>query len=314
MRGAPHQYHEGERAVQERSGEQRIAARNGAMIGNSIIPGARPFLAAQTMIAVAVENGDGEVWASLWFGTRGFASAADEGSTLVVDRSRTLPLDVDPVGAALREGSALGVLAIELETRRRLRVNGTVRTLSAAALTLEVEESFPNCPKYIAKRHLRSRGAAAEDAPHSRPAYEEGSALDALRLATIARTDTMFVGSAHPSGGADASHRGGDPGFVRAVDERTLRIPDYSGNSMFQTLGNLHASPRAGLVFLDFEGRRLLHVTGTTTLRFDEVDASLVTGGTGRAWDLHVTRWVEGSLPNDVDAELLERSRVIPQR
>ena len=70
---------------------------------------------------------------------------------------------------------------------------------------------------------------------------------------------------------------------------------------------------RAGLVFLDFEGRRLLHVTGTTRLHFDTDEAQTVTGGTGRSWDLSVTRWVEGALPESIDAELLERSRFNPR-
>ena len=123
----------------------------------------------------------------------------------------------------------------------------------------------------------------------------------------------MFVGSQHPERGADASHRGGEPGFVQVLDEQTLRIPDYAGNGMYQTLGNLHSTGRAGLLFLDFEGRRMLHVTGTTRLHFDTNETRIATGGTGRSWDLRVTRWVEGALPATIDAEFLERSRFIPR-
>jgi hypothetical protein len=224
-----------------------------------------------------------------------------------------VPLDVDPVGALLRPGLSIGTLAIELETRRRLRVNGTVAKLDDSALALAVRESFPNCPKYIAQRHLYldsySTGLArVRDAAPSR-----GVALDTPRRATIESTDTVFVGSLHPTRGADVSHRGGNPGFVRVVDDRTLRIPDYSGNSMFQTLGNIHVTGRAGLTFVSFEGRKLLHLTGTATLRFDQDEKELVTGGTCRSWDLHIQRWVEGALPSALHGELLERSRLIPE-
>jgi uncharacterized protein len=94
------------------------------------------------------------------------------------------------------------------------------------------------------------------------------------------------------------------------VDPQTLRIPDYAGNGMYQTLGNLHSSGRAGIVFLDFDGRRLLHVTGTTSLSFAE--EQLVTGGTRRSWDLRVESWLEGALPGGVTGALLERSRFNP--
>lgn len=315
MRARSNVYHEGELTVQELAGDRSLAARHGAGIGDGIVPGARPFLEQQRLLVLAAAQAGGEVWASVWFGERGFAQGREDGHELWIDGRRLLPLEVDPVGPLLRPGAAVGVLAIELETRRRLRVNGVVRRHDGSALAVEVREFFGNCPKYIAKRQLRSQ-LRSDDGQRERPAptaLAEGRRLDAARTATIARTDTMFVGSHHPERGADASHRGGDPGFVQVVDEETLRIPDYSGNGMYQTLGNLHSTGRAGLVFLDFEGRRLLHVTGTTRLHFDTDEASIVTGGTGRSWELRVERWIEGALPDGVDGRLLERSRFNPR-
>jgi predicted pyridoxine 5'-phosphate oxidase superfamily flavin-nucleotide-binding protein len=69
----------------------------------------------------------------------------------------------------------------------------------------------------------------------------------------IREADTFFIASSHRDGGADASHRGGNPGFVHVLNETKLIWPDYSGNGMFQTLGNLAIDPRAGLLFMDFE-------------------------------------------------------------
>jgi uncharacterized protein len=311
MRDGTNVYHEGEVAMQERTGERSVAQRRSAMIGSTITPNARPFLAEQEMLVLAAGDAGGEVWATVWFGPRGFAESRNDGSVLWIDRHRVAALEVDPVADLLRAGAAIGLLAIELETRRRLRVNGIVRELGHAGVALEVKESFPNCPKYIAKRRLRPRSPAAGSASVGEARVARGARLDAARMATIRRTDTLFVGSLHPVRGADASHRGGDPGFVQIVDDQTLRIPDYTGNGMYQTLGNLHATGRAGLVFLDFEGRRLLNVTGATELRFDE--ASIATGGTGRSWDLRIARWLEGALPASVDADLVERSPVIPR-
>lgn len=313
MRDGKDVFHEGEIAMQERTGERSIAERRGAMIGSTITPNARPFLAQQQMLVLAAGGPGGEVWASVWFGPRGFAESRSDGGVLWVDRPLLAALEVDPVAEVLAPGAAVGVLAIELETRRRLRVNGIVREFGDEGLALEVSESFPNCPKYIAKRRLRQRGPPENAVSVRETGGARGVHLDAARMATVRRTDTLFVASLHPARGADASHRGGDPGFVRILDERTLRVPDYTGNGMYQTLGNLHATGRAGLVFLDFVGRRLLHVTGATELRFDEGESSVVTGGTGRSWDLRIARWLEGALPTDFDADLLERSPVIPR-
>jgi predicted pyridoxine 5'-phosphate oxidase superfamily flavin-nucleotide-binding protein len=299
-------YHEGELAVQELAGERELGQRHGRGVASAVMPGAWRFLERQQLLALATGEASGEVWASVWFGERGFVESRDEGQTLWISRSRVAPLDVDPVSECLSEGAALGVLAIELETRRRLRVNGSVLSLSERELVLDVREAFANCPKYISQRELSAVGSSFGASEVAR-----GVELDEARRATIRRTDTVFVGSLHPERGADASHRGGQPGFVRVMAARTLRIPDYAGNGMHLTLGNLHSTGRAGIVFVDFEGRKLLHLTGTTSLSFDE--SELVTGGTGRSWELYIERWVEGALPGGVAAELVERSRFNPK-
>ena len=108
--------------------------------------------------------------------------------------------------------------------------------------------------------------------------FEKGGKYEKL-YPLYEAADTFFVASAHPRRGTDVSHRGGDPGFVRMLDDHTLRVPDYAGNSMFNTLGNLHVNPRAGLLFVDFDRWRTLQLTGTATIRFDLEP---------RAWDFRV--------------------------
>ncbi|MGH2887524.1 MAG: pyridoxamine 5'-phosphate oxidase family protein, partial [Solirubrobacteraceae bacterium] len=170
----------------------------------------------------------------------------------------------DPLEAALGH-ARIGVLAIEFATRLRIRLNG-VAERTPDGIVLTVEEAFGNCPKFIQRRLPTS---ALE--PTGTPRHRFGNALDADQVRTVARADTLFIASAHPERGADASHRGGRPGFVEvSCDGRQLVFPDYPGNRMFQTLGNLTADPRAGLLFLDWESGAALQLTGRAEIVWEE--------------------------------------------
>src|SRR5260370_2360405 len=94
----------------------------------------------------------------------------------------------------------------------------------------------------------------------------------------VVATDVLFVATGHPQRGADASHRGGNPGFVEVVDANTLRIPDYSGNSLFNTLGNLLVDPRYGMLIPNFQSGRMLQLTGTAKVTWSGNDKEQRTG------------------------------------
>ena len=94
---------------------------------------------------------------------------------------------------------------------------------------------------------------------------QSGETLTGSLIDWIESSDTCFVASAHPDGPADVSHRGGKAGFIR-VSKNTLTVPDYPGNSMFNTLGNMALNPRAGMLFLDFQQNRQLQITGSVSL------------------------------------------------
>lgn len=81
--------------------------------------------------------------------------------------------------------------------------------------------------------------------------------------------DMFFIASTDPTGAPDCSYKGGDPGFVRVIDEHTLTFPAYDGNGMFRTLGNIEANPQVGLLFVDFESSTRLRVNGDATIEFD---------------------------------------------
>ena len=130
--------------------------------------------------------------------------------------------------------------------------------------------------------------------------------------ALIRAADTFFVASAHPDRGVDASHRGGNPGFVRVVDDRRIRTPDYPGNCMYNTLGNFVVNAKAGLIFVDFERHRTLQLIGRPEILWDEDDPDHETGGTKRYWELHVDRWQETDDAHQLQWSFLDYSTYNP--
>lgn len=223
--------------------------------------GKLPFL-----VLGAVDDA-GQPWASLVTGSPGFVS-----TTARTMHIAALPPSIDPVRAALRLGAPVGVLGIELTTRRRNRLNGHVMEVTPQGFTLSVDQSFGNCPKYIQVREHRS--PKIQHAPVSRP---ETSSLSAEAAQLITSSDTFFIASSDTDGvgetkGVDASHRGGKPGFVRVAQAgaRTfLEVPDFRGNGFFNTLGNLLLNPLCGLLFLDFEAGHLLQIAARGSLVLD---------------------------------------------
>jgi hypothetical protein len=283
-------FHEGERLIQERTGEREIALLNGRVIADRIPGAARLFIARQQLCICAGASHNGDLWAHFVTGAPGFAAASEDMKVVdlqLVDEHGVL--NSTPLFADLRVAAPLGMLFIDLETRRRLRVNGTLSALTDAAVQVAVHEAFPNCPKYIQRRQI------AEVSRQPRVTeIEQGDALNDATAQWIQNADTLFVASSHPDGRFDASHRGGSPGFVRSSGDRLL-IPDYVGNSMYNTLGNFAVHPRAGLTFVDFDHGRQLQLTGEVELRFDVQSESDLTGGTGRWWAFRPRRWIASS-------------------
>ena len=88
--------------------------------------------------------------------------------------------------------------------------------------------------------------------------------------AFIEQRDMFFLASVDATGQPTCSYKGGDPGFVCVVDDRTLVFPNYDGNGMFLSMGNLAATHRVGLLFIDFAGQDRIRVEGAATLAFDD--------------------------------------------
>ena len=296
-------FHEGELALQEATGEREAGVANGRIIVDRIIPNAVPFIARQEFAVVATIDGDGQPWCSPLLGPPGSFTAPD------LDRvalARMAGRADDPLWRNVSDDPRVGLLFLEVGSRRRYRVNGSVPDPDADPLLVEVREAFPNCPKYISRRHL-TVGPPRTDAPVA----EQGTSLGESEWRIVAAADTVFVASANPAGHLDASHRGGAPGFVQRHGER-LWVPDYRGNSMFNTLGNLAINPAAGLLFIDFAGGEALQLTGTTAIDLADPDDAGRTGGTGRSWTLTPGQWRRAPLPARFRAELLDLSPFNP--
>lgn len=253
-------FHEGECAVQSRIGVRDKVAVMGPRAIRDFMPDQhRGFFAQLPFLIVGSVDAAGQPWASLLAHPPGAIDSPDP-RTL---RIRAHPLEADPLGDTLRPGIRLGVLGIEPHTRRRNRMNGVVEAVSDQGFSVRVQHSYGNCPKYIRPRE------AVHDAAAAAPTVwrHAGVRLDEASRRLIERVDTFFIATAHPaagdataqeSHGVDVSHRGGDPGFVRVDADDALTVPDFVGNFLFNTLGNLELHPRAGLLFLDVDsGDRL---------------------------------------------------------
>ena len=204
---------------------------------------------------------DGRPWASLVAGPTSFIQSPS------ADRIhlRTHILPGDPLNETLKTDTHLGVLGIEPATRRRNRFNGRATQVAEDGFAIQVDQSFGNCPKFIQTRDV-SYLEPRDDAPQ--PLVREAQLPDVDVLRVISSADTLFIATAYSDGsdaatmGADVSHRGGKPGFVRIADKHSILLPDFVGNNHFNTLGNIEMNPQAGLLFIDFEKSGLIYMTG----------------------------------------------------
>jgi len=299
-------FHDGERRVQERAGVREMAARIGRSIHPTIPDRAAAFLAARRRLVVATVDGAGRLWVTLLSGRPGFVEACDP-TTL---RIEAFPVGGDPVAEGLRPGGSIGTLAVDFAKRHRSRVNGVVRSADGAVILVDVDQAYANCPKYIQKREEPEEGdepstAVPETLPPARTAALGSGQIDLIR-----RADTFFIGTAAPGHGADASHRGGAPGFVQAT-AGAVEWPDYAGNSMFNTLGNIEASHRAGLAFVDFATGTVVQLTGPAEIVWDAETAEQFPGAE-RLVRVRVEEVVETERPGLAPLPVVEYSPFNP--
>lgn len=268
-------FHGGELALQDRAGvRERTDGVGRKFIRDRMPDQHRAFFGQLPFLVVGGVDAHGQPWASMLAGCPGFVQAPDPCRL----RVGALPAAGDPLGDALAIGADIGVLGVELSSRRRNRLNGRVAGLDPDGFDIAVVQSFGNCPRYIQLRALLP-AAPGVAGPATRKARPDDADRRLIRAA-----DTFFIASAHgrslddPRYGADVSHRGGKPGFVRVDADGTLTIPDFAGNAFFNTLGNLAANPKAGLLFVDFATGDALHLAGAAAIVWDGPDLDAFAG------------------------------------
>ena len=272
-------WHEGEIAVQTRAGVREEAEELTGMYRRAVEPGMAGFLAQQRFAAITTVDSAARTW---------IAAVAGEPGMIDVPDPRTVRLRAPIVETALpvgdvRHNPKIGMLVIDFARRIRVRINGEAGVQPDGSIVIGIRQLYGNCSQYIQRRTV----IAPAGSPHEASA-SGGNELSATQQEMIVTSDTFFLGSVHPESGADASHRGGLPGFVRVDSPTHLSFPDYSGNKMFNTLGNIEVSPSVGLLFFDFASGRSLQLTGRASVDWSDARSQQFKGAQ-RVIDVEIT-------------------------
>lgn len=272
-------WHEGEIFIQEKLGvAERMAAVGQRAVRDFMPDQHRDFYAQLPFIVLGSVDRQGDPWATLLAGKPGFLSSPTPTTLDIAAHADP----GDPAGDGLRDGEPVGLLGIEMDTRRRNRMNG-ILTVGKGGFRVEVDQSFGNCPRYI---QLRDIGFARDPAGKFAGVVEDLAELDAPARALIGAADAFFVATyadRKERRQVDVSHRGGKAGFVRVAGDGTLTVPDFNGNLFFSTLGNIVLNGKAGLVFVDYENGDLLQMTGDAEVILDSPEIAAFQGAE-RLW------------------------------
>ena len=264
---------------------------------NPTVPALSPQLANHLQIAPLLALGtldtEGRPWTTLLGGSPGLAGALGNG---VVGIRVPVPVSHDPVVEALvgREaggevvraegkGRMVSGLTIDLAARKRVKLYGRMIAGALTAredevtdaeekvaevevqLVLKIEQSLGNCPKYLNAKTIT-------ESPSKSELLSSSAQLVPRAVELLAKADLFFISSLSDdaTGDMDTNHRGGPPGFLRLLSNgpegAVLVYPEYSGNRLYQTLGNLLETPKAGVCVPDFETGDMLYLTCATRI------------------------------------------------
>ena len=263
-------WHQGELAVQQRAGTDKLMSEIGGKFIREFMPQQhRDFFEALSMIFIGYVDDFSDITASVFFGEQGFIESPTE-TELIINTQVGLNNFMKD-GFVL--GDRIGLLGIEFNSKRRNRLNGVITDINQKSIKIKVLQSFGNCPKYIQDKTLATN-------PH----YGNFSTSSDLKLNdndlnVINNADTFFIASGFNDGqqlnnrGADISHRGGEVGFVTINSTGQLMIEDYRGNGFFNTLGNLVKNPTANLLFFDWKKGHALQITVSSKIHWSDDDS-----------------------------------------
>ncbi|WP_095154218.1 pyridoxamine 5'-phosphate oxidase family protein [Pseudomonas sp. Irchel 3E13] len=272
-------WHEGEKFIQEKVGVAERMEGVGQRVIRDFMPDQhRDFYRQLPFIVLGSVDAEGDAWATFLEGRPGFMSSPSATALDIAAR----PDPLDPAGLGMFDGAPVGLLGIEMHSRRRNRMNGVLSGL-AQGFRVEVDQSFGNCPRYI---QLRDFSFARDPQAAFAGQIEALPTLDARARSLIEDADAFFVATyadREERRQVDVSHRGGKPGFVRVGEDGLLTIPDFNGNLFFSTLGNIHLNGKAGLLFVDYQSGDVLQMTGDAEVIFDSPEIAVFQGAE-RLW------------------------------
>lgn len=304
---SPSPFHRGEQKIQRQLGVRERMEQFGQKVIRSYLPEQhRNFFQQLSYLLIGHVDDQGWPWASILFDQQNFDKQEVGGQGFIESPHNqqltvnTQPVNGDPLAQSLQSGVKIGLLGIDLNSRRRNRIAGHIGQANSQRIDIVIDQAFGNCPKYIQVREPNNHPLI-----HSAPAESQPlQKLDSEALTLIANSDTFFVSSfitnnsGEISEGVDVSHRGGMPSFIRVDNTSKLTIPDYSGNLHFNTLGNFIENPKAGLLFIDFEKGHLLMLTGKVEVLFDSPEIATFAGAE-RLWTFELDHglWLKNALP-----------------
>ena len=306
-------FHAGEQEIQSRMGVRESMERFSKQVIADFMPEQhRDFYQQLPFIMLGHTDKNGWPWATMLSNDSGFVTSANNKKLTINSK----PISGEPFAELLQQNphqnrqqnTRIGLLGIELSTRRRNRLAGHITDISNTAIEIEVDQAFGNCPQYIQSRELIKVDGETKEIPE----VTSIKTFDNKTKEFIQNSDTFFVASyvktendiknknknANINEGVDVSHRGGRSGFIRVDNDDTLTIPDYTGNFHFNTLGNFLLTPKAGLLFPDFETGDLLTLTGTVEILWDSEETEYFEGAE-RLWTFKIDHgfWIKNALP-----------------
>ncbi len=301
-------FHPGEIKVQQLAGEEKMAQRVQRVLQNSILLGAMDFMTDQPFVVVSSMDKEDRLWASILFGSKGLITVHGTKS-FGLNLKHLLSNTTDIFFENITTHPEIGSLFINHGLRIRYRVNGSVMQ-TGRSIDISVDEAYGNCPKYIQASAFSIENSNQVQSPE----ISEGEVLSDTQLQLIKGAHTFYLATRSKGGRMDASHRGGNPGFIEILDGNLLRIPDYPGNSMFNSLGNIQENPNTGLLFVDFDQGSTLQLTGKASLQFEQNDGKSLekSGNTGRFWLFEPEKWISTENQHMISHKFMEFSPFNP--
>ena len=284
-----HTFHKGELALQKKYKAYHPPGLVKRLLKDHIIDQLIPFIEQQTTVIISSTDEAKNIWTSMLIGQKDFIKVVSP-KHVTIDLEKVQSNQNDILFSNIISQNNVGLLFIDTASRTRYRMNASAEIIDHK-IEFHISEAYPNCPKYIQQRIL----TVNEESSIQENNQTKGTTLTEKQRQWIKTADTFFLGSVNNKDNMDASHRGGPKGFIELLENDTLKIPDYIGNNLFNTLGNFLQCPKAGLLFIDFEKGSALQLTGKTTLVLDQESTEDLetTMGTGRYWLFTPEQWIQ---------------------